>query len=335
MKQILITGGFGFLGGYLIEQLLLDPNNGVHVIDNLSTSPLPHARFLEEIGNPDRLTYDLATVQDYCKNSFDKPVDEIYHLASVVGPAGVLPHIGRIIQSIINDTYSLIRLAQHHRARLLDVSTSEVYGGGQKGYCSEALPKIVPAKPSARLEYGLGKMAAEVALQNLAQVQSLNTVIIRPFNISGPRQSSKGGFVLPRFVSQALRHQPLTVFGNGKQIRAFTHAKDIARGLALAMERGGSGEIYNLGNSNNKCTILELAERVIRIAGSRSKIKFVDPKTIYGLLYEEASDKYPDATKAALELDWQPALSLDDTVEEFIDYMSALPPDLFSLLAGD
>jgi UDP-glucose 4-epimerase len=334
MKRILVTGGFGFVGSHLIEELLIEPNNLVHVIDNLSTSPLPYERLLKEINPPDRLTYEICTVQDYRQQSFDKPVDEIYHLASVVGPAGVLPFMGRIIHSIVEDTYQLIELAQHHRARLLDVSTSEIYGGGQNGLCSEALPKIVPAKSSARLEYAVGKLAAEVALQNFSQVNSLDVVIIRPFNISGPRQSGKGGFVLPRFVAQALQGQDLTVFGNGKQIRAFTHVKNIASGLIQAMKQGHSGEAYNLGNSENKCTILELAQHVISISGSNSEIKFVDPKVIYGVLYEEANDKYPDATKANLELGWTPSRSLTKTVSEVINYMKNLPPDLFNLLAG-
>lgn len=309
--RILVTGGFGFLGSHLLEQILVeDPHHDVHVIDNLSTPAVDPNVFLAG-----RVKWRADSVQGYL-NDWDgkKPFDRIYHLASVVGPAGILPHVGRIVRSIVDDTYALADAAKRWDARLLDVSTSEVYGGGQEGYCSETMPKIVPAHTSVRLEYAVAKLAAETALLNLATVGTLDCVIVRPFNIAGPRQSGAGGFVLPRFVRAALDGTPLTVFGDGMQIRAFTHARDVARGLTAVMERGRTGEAYNIGNPDNRTTILDLANRVVTLADSRSPVEFVDPKTLYGPLYEEANDKYPDARKAQRELGWAPELGLDATI---------------------
>lgn len=334
MTKILVTGGFGFLGSHLIEGLLLDSNNYVHVVDNLSTSPLPLEFLLDELGRPARLTYSICSVAEYCQSSVPR-YDEIYHLASIVGPAGVIPHMGNIVKSIVDDTYYLMRIALESGARLIDVSTSEIYGGGQEGFCSESLPRIVPAKTSARLEYAVGKLASETALLNTCQVTNLNALIVRPFNISGPRQSGKGGFVLPRFVAAALRDQALTVFGDGQQIRAFTHVKDIADGIVLVAEKGKRGEAYNLGNPDNRCTINELADAVIRITGSNGNKVYVDPKTIYGPLYEEANDKFPDARKIMTELGWRPQYSRDQTIQQTATYMQALPKELFAELAGD
>jgi UDP-glucose 4-epimerase len=263
----------------------------------------------------------MCSVEEYCRTVDQAEFQQIYHLASVVGPAGVLPHAGRIVQSVVNDTYRLVELALRWQAKLVDVSTSEVYGGGQNGFCTEDYPKLVPAKVTVRLEYAVAKMASETAILNTCLVSPLKASIVRPFNIAGPRQSGKGGFVLPRFIAQSLRNEPLTVFGTGQQVRAFTHVKDMADGLIRAMERGGNGEVYNLGNPENRITVLELARRVIQLTGSKSEIAFVDPRDIYGPLYTEASDKYPDATRARRDLGWCPKYGTDwvilDAVEAY------------------
>lgn len=331
----LVTGGFGFIGSHLIEELLQDPKNEVHVVDNLSSNPLPLEHLLEELGPQPRLSYDICSVSDYCKNNGSSAgFDRIYHLASIVGPAGVLPHAGNIVNSIVSDTYCLIELARKCSARLLDVSTSEVYGGGQEGFCSESMPKIIPPQYTVRLEYAVAKLAGEVALVNTAKKGAVDTVIVRPFNIAGPRQSGVGGFVLPRFIGLALADKPLTVFGDGSQIRAFTHVKDMSRGIVLAMERGECGYIYNLGNPRNRCSINELADAVIKISGGNVGKVYVDPKEIYGPAYEEANDKFPDAQQAMEELGWQPIYSRDETIEQTLKYFQSLSPSLQRHLTG-
>ena len=334
MQRILVTGGFGFLGSHLLERLLQDPDSEIHVVDNLSSNPLPLEVLLDELGHPARLTHSLCSVADYCRGTPER-FDVIYHLASIVGPAGVIPHMGNIVKSIVDDTYDLMRLARQSGARLIDISTSEIYGGGQEGFCSENLPRIVPAQTSARLEYAVGKMAAETAIANTCQVSALDACIVRPFNISGPRQSGRGGFVLPRFVGLALRGEDITVFGDGQQVRAFTHVKDVAEGIALVAERGRSGEAYNVGAPDNRCTIDELASAVIRLTGSRSRKVYLDPKRLYGPLYVEANDKFPDASKIMAEIGWQPRYSRDEVIRDTAAYMRGLPETLRQhLLAG-
>lgn len=303
----------------MVEELLSDPSNQVHVVDDLSTSTLKTENFLRDLPS-DRLRYSVATVADYCADSRGDRFDQVYHLASVVGPAGILVHAGRIVRSIVSDTYSIIERATGWGAQVLDVSTSEVYGGGIDGLCSEDTPRIVPSRVTVRLEYAVGKIAAETALVNTSRVRGLHGVIVRPFNIAGPRQSFQGGFVLARFARQALLGEPLTVFGNGQQVRAFTHVKDMADGLVRAMRVGRSGEVYNIGNPANRLTILELAERVIELAGTKSRVDFVDPKQIFGPLYDEAKDKYPDASKAMTELSWTPRYGIDEVIRDSLEY---------------
>jgi UDP-glucose 4-epimerase len=341
-KRILVTGGFGFVGGHLIERLLKEDTPSrvrVHVVDNLSSNPIPYERLISEIsaslGKTDRLTWDLCSIAEWFdRNPAEGAWDEIYHLASAVGPAGVLQHAGHMIKSIVDDTYRLIELAQQRGVRLLDVSTSEVYGGGQEGYCSEEFAKIIPAKTTVRLEYAIAKLAAETAIQNTSTVGTLDAVIVRPFNIVGPRQSGVGGFVLPRFISYAMLNRPLTIFGGGTQVRAFTHVTDICSGIILAMRKGKRGEAYNIGNPENRITINELADLVLEVTRSQAGKIYVDPRSIYGPLYAEANDKYPNADRAMRELGWIPEFDARAVVAHTFEYMKSLPEDLWTNLAG-
>jgi len=318
---ILITGGFGFIGSHLVEKVLQRPRTRVHVVDNLSTSPIELSSYLEELPNLERLSYDICSVHDFFSRRDVPRFDEIYHLASVVGPVGVLKHGGRILQKMAGDTYDILDYALAHNTKLCDISTSEVYGGGRDGYCCEQDSMVIPPKISARLEYAVSKLASEVALVNTCRTTSLHATIVRPFNVAGPRQATQGGFVLPRFIKQALAGEPLTVYGEGKSVRAFTHVRDIVDGIMRTMALGKPGEAYNIGNPANKTTILALAQKVVLVTGSSSKVDFVDPKTLWGPLFEEANDKYPDADRAMTELGWHPQYELDAIVRETVEYI--------------
>jgi nucleoside-diphosphate-sugar epimerase len=344
MTNILITGGFGFIGGHLLNHLLNAPvrenanRPTVHVVDNLSTAPVPVETLLSDLNYPQGLTYDIADIYEWLRNGTGDDWDVIIHLASPVGPAGILNHAGIMAHEIIRDTVGLIQLAKRCNAILIDVSTSEVYGGGDQGLCHETMIRYVPAETTVRLEYAMGKLAAETSIINECAVNGLRAAIIRPFNVAGARQSGQGGFVLPRFVAQAMTGQSLTVFGDGSQLRAFTHVADIADGIVRVMNKlrknGKRGEVYNLGNPDNRISILELAERVLDVVGSNSDIVFVDGRTVYGKHYAEAADKFPDATKAMTVLKWKPEYSVQDTIQSVYNYMMFSEPTIFEQLAG-
>lgn len=322
--RVLVTGGFGFIGSHLVELLLgSDPDVRVHVVDNLVSSSIDVDAYLRQLTDRERLTYDVCSIAEHFARSDIPRYDEVYHLASIVGPVGVLQHGGRILRTIVDDMYTVADYAGSVGAHLCDVSTSEVYGGGRDGYCSENDSMIIPPRTSVRLEYAVAKLGCEVALMNLTRVNQLHATIVRPFNVAGPRQSPTGGFVLPRFIGQALAGEPITVYGEGNMIRAFTHVRDIADGIVRAQRCGKPGQPYNIGNPANKTMILELARRVVQATGSSSAIEFVDPKTLWGALFEEANDKYPDADRAMNELGWCPRYGLNEIIAESVNYIRA------------
>jgi UDP-glucose 4-epimerase len=332
MKNYLVTGGLGFIGSHLVSALLEDPQAQVTVVDNLMNKVFATDQLVEEIcgDKPGKLEVQVLSVAEFTpQKSFDK----IFHLASVVGPAAVLHYSGFITESIVRDTYKVIRLAQTHGAQLVNVSTSEVYGGGDRGFCQEETPRVFRGPASARQEYAAGKAACEVSIANLCSTGKLNAVTIRPFNVSGVRQLGQGGFVLPRFIGQAMQDLPLTVFGDGVQVRAFTDVRDIVSGILKVSEKGQNGEFYNVGNSANLITIRELAALVLQVTGSRSEIRLVDPKTLYGEHYEEAADKFPDASKVT-GLGWQPRFPLDQTVKAVHEWFLGLPKELMLQASG-
>ena len=312
-KRMLITGGLGFLGSYALEQYL--GKYDITIIDNLSTNVL-----LPDSPLAQKTNLIVSDVLDY-KWSKKDPFDVVLHLASPVGPVGILKHSGKMARIIIDDMYWCIEGAMLHNAPLVFISTSEIYGYRAQMEClKEDDYKILVGDYKVRNEYAISKLLGEIVLSNTAKVSDIHYHIIRPFNISGARQLKNGGFVMPTFVLQALNGDPITVYGDGTQIRSFTHAADIISGVDMILFRGVPNEIWNVGDPANRMTILELAERIKHATNSSSEIVFVDPKTIHGPLYEEAWDKVPDSTKISTQLGWNTTWKVEDIISDVIEY---------------
>jgi nucleoside-diphosphate-sugar epimerase len=309
--KALVTGGLGFIGSHLVDALLREGHD-VTIVDCLLSNAVPPENYAR------KCNVIICRVEDYTPTD---RFDVLFHLASVVGPAGVLPHSGNIGRQMVEGTAKMIDMAVDMGGRLIDVSTSEVYG--YSGYLTEDAPKIVNSKVTVRLEYGVGKLLTEIMIENTAKVKPLQWVIIRPFNVAGPRQQPTGGFVTPRFVRAAVRGLDLTIFGTGEQVRAFTHVYDIVEGILLASQTQHVNQIYNLGNPHNKITIREYAELINRLCGNRSRLVYMDGKQIFGPLFEEAFDKLPDSTEAQTLLGWEPKRTLEDIIRDYLaDYLS-------------
>jgi len=313
MRKAIVTGGLGFIGSHLVDMLI---KNGVEVfiVDNKTSNV---------IDGDDRCKVMVMSVNDSINNKFlPTDADVLFHLASFVGPSGILKHCGEMGNSIVNDTYNLGNFCVKNDILFVDISTSEVYG--HKSLLDENSEKIYPGKYKVRTEYAAAKMLGEIIIVNKAKVSNLKYHIIRPFNVAGKRQQPDGGFVLPRFVISCLTNQPVTIFGDGEQERAFTDVFDVCNAILKIVEYKESN-IWNIGNAGNRMTINELANRVIDHVIKRYPKKMfetihVDPKKIHGHLFSEAIDKIPYTEKMERLLNWKPKVSIDKTISDIIDY---------------
>ena len=301
MKAI-VTGAAGFIGSHLVDRLVAD---GWYVI---AIDDLSGGATTEHVNRDAQ--FIRTRVQDHIIRGLP---DVVFHLAGKVGPVGVTRHAGEIALDTIQSADVVGRWATERGCPLIDISTSEVYGSPDAPN-RETDPTIFLAPVSARKEYAIAKLAAETMLLNR---QYLDVKVVRFFNVTGPRQSPIGGFVIPRFVLQVLRGENLTVYAPGTQVRSFSHVDDIIDGLMLIHEKGVSGEVYNLGNPYNACTIEGLAKKVL--AHHEGQYVIVDPMTLHGPSFREAPDKLPDAGKV-MALGWRPTRGRDEIIEDVFDY---------------
>jgi len=312
MKQALITGGLGFIGCHLAERLFSDGVD-IIVVDNLQSNAIKP----EEVSRKYRVI--KKSIKDV--NFYRMHFDILFHLASPVGPVGVLNYSGQMAQMMIDDTNKVRDVCIDKNVPFIFVSSSEIYGHHQE--LDEDSQKVFPGKYSVRSEYGAAKMLAEISLVNMARVNpNLKYQIIRPFNVAGPKQLPDNGFVLPRFINQALTNCDLTVYGDGTQRRAFTDVRDIVDAIIHLANYKEINSIWNVGNPANEMSIGELAVRVLDIfkkigIETESKITNVDPKMLHGDLFEEVPDKIPYVKKLDTT-GWKPKFSFEKTVMDAI-----------------
>lgn len=302
--RYVVTGGLGFIGSHLAETLAIDGHE-VFIIDDGRTSAV-------------RTVYGTEVIHEQVQRAYwpDK-LDGIFHLAGPVGPVGVLNHAGYIVRDVIEMATTVAVEALVNHCPIVFVSTSEVYGL-QPQPVNERSPQVFGMDHSARKEYAVAKLAAETMLLNDATLTA-GVTIIRPFNVAGPRQQTRGGFVIPRFIDQAMRGIPLTVYVPGTQQRAFTHVLDIVDGIRLAMINVEGRQVFNLGNPLNVCTIEQLAAEVIEEVGRGGSIEMTDPTALWGSRFREAPDKIPDPALAIEKLQWHPTRDRATIIREAIE----------------
>jgi nucleoside-diphosphate-sugar epimerase len=312
MQKVVVTGGLGFIGSHVVDALLA-ADRDVTVIDSM-VAAVTDGR---EYEMSPRCVVHRVSIADYFAGGTDfAGVDLVVHAASHVGPAGILRHQSTLGADIVATTQQVVNACVEHGAALAAFSSAEVYG--RSGLLQESDDLVVPTHYNVRLEYAIAKTLTEAVTIN-SRHRGLRGLVIRPFNVAGPRQSRAGGFVMPTFVQQALSGRPLTVFAGGDQERAFLSANDLARFIADHMEAALETErpIFNLGSPANVTTVWGLAERVVERLGSGSPIEHADARLIHGPLYEEAESfqKLP-VLDAAAAVGWAPRIGLDDLIDE-------------------
>jgi len=316
--NVLITGGAGFIGSYLAEALL-EKGDTVRVIDDLSTGSLENVQHLQE--NPEfSLAVDTIMNENIMRELIGES-DIVYHLAAGVGVKYVIDNALESLLTNIRGTEIVLELADSNgKKKVILTSTSEVYGKNGEVPFKEESDRVLGSVYSTRWGYSMSKAVDEFLALAYWRERSLPTVAVRLFNTCGPRQTGQYGMVVPRFVQSALLGEPLTIYGDGTQTRCFTYVGDVIDALiALAEDDRAVGEVFNVGSSE-EVSIGELAERVIKLTGSTSEIRYISYEEAYGEGFEDMMRRVPDITKIQKLTGWTPRVNLDDLLATVIDY---------------
>lgn len=322
-ERVLITGGAGFVGSHLTEALLAK-GCGVTVIDDLSTGRWSNLQHLQHHHGL-RIIIASAAERDLVGKEVAEH-DLVYHLASAVGVKLIIDQPVKTVETIFNTTDVVLRACARYRRPVLLTSTSEVYGKSTALPFREDADVVMGATEKRRWAYACAKALDEfLALAHFYETD-LPVFIVRLFNTVGPRQTGQYGMVIPRFVSQALDGQPLSVYGTGEQRRCFASVKDVVRGLiALPHVQAASGKVVNLG-SQEEISIRDLAERVIELSNSESEIRFISYEEAYGSGFDDMHRRIPDLTRARTLIGWEPEECLDEIIKDVIQYMNGYRP---------
>jgi UDP-glucose 4-epimerase len=313
----LITGGAGFIGSHLADALLA-ADHRVLAIDNLSTGRLDNITHL--IDNP-AFHFARADITDgIVMDRLASQADVIIHLAAAVGVKLIVQHPVHTIETNVMGTEAVLQSALRYDCRVLLASTSEVYGKGSKIPFSEEDDVLLGPTSKSRWSYAASKMVDEFLALAYQHEHGLKAVPFRLFNTVGPRQTGRYGMVIPRFVRQALREEPITVYGDGSQSRCFCHVQDVTEAIiGLAEHAEALGQVYNIG-STEEITIGALAERVKAITQSNSPIVHVSYAEAYAPGFEDMQRRVPDASRIRTLLGWQPRHSLDEILQAVVEY---------------
>lgn len=312
--RYLITGGAGFIGSHLVEALL-DRGEEVTVLDNLATGRLDNLAHVEgrfEMVHGSVL--DALLVDDLVSSN-----DVVVHLAAAVGVRLIVEKPLHSLITNIRGSETVLEAAHRYRRKVLITSTSEIYGKNMDGPFKEDDDRVLGSTKVSRWGYSTSKAVDEILAFAYHRERGLPTVVVRLFNTVGPRQSPAYGMVVPRFVTQALAGEPLTVHGDGGQSRCFCHVEDVVRGLiGLLDEPRAEGDVFNLG-STEEITILELAERVIELTGSSSEVKLIPYEVAWEEGFEDMRRRVPDISRVRGLTGWEPRMSLAQTIADVGD----------------
>lgn len=318
--RVLITGGAGFIGSHLAEDYL-KRGDEVYVIDDLSTGSLENVRHLEK---NDRFHCIVDSVMNRDRMlELTGICDMIVHLAAAVGVKYIIDNPLHSIQTNIGGTEVVLELANKFRKKVLIASTSEVYGKHTHAPLTETDNVIYGPSTTWRWSYAAGKLIDEFMALAYHRTKKLPVLIVRFFNTVGPRQTGRYGMVIPNFVQQALRNEPITVHGDGTQTRTFTSVNDVTEAIVKLMDCPEAvGEVINIGG-DEEVTITDLALRVKEMTGSRSEIRYIPYSEAYEKDFEDMQRRVPDLSKIHRLVGFAPRAGLDDILGHVIEYFRA------------
>jgi UDP-glucose 4-epimerase len=315
--KYLITGGAGFIGSHLVEKLIARGDQVV-VFDNLSTGSAINLSGIKE-----KITFHEGNILN--KAAIDKLVSEsdyVVHLAAALGVLNIVNKPLGSLRTNLQGSEVVLEACDKYRKPVLIASTSEIYGKNDKVPLNEEDDRIIGHPLKSRWSYSEAKAVDESLAYFYFLANKLPIRIVRFFNTVGPRQVGHYGMVVPRFVSAALKDEPLSVYGSGDQIRCFCHVDDAVRALLLVMDSDKAvGEVFNVGN-NQQISIMELAKKVIEITGSTSSIEKIAYEKAYPEGFEDMQRRVPDISKIKQVLGWSPEINLDQIIKDIAAFNS-------------
>jgi UDP-glucose 4-epimerase len=317
-KRALITGGAGFIGSHLAEELL-ERGDEVFVLDDLSTGSIDNVEHLK--GRPG-FHYLIETVRNepVVAELIDR-ADVVFHLAAAVGVKLIVDAPVHTIETNVAGTEVVLKHAAKKRKLVLIASTSEVYGKNARVPFHEDSDLVLGATTKHRWAYACSKALDEFLALAYQRERGLPVIVVRLFNTVGPRQTGRYGMVLPRFVEQALAGEPITVYGDGTQSRSFSYVRDVVAALAsLAEVPHARGQIFNVGN-DREISIGELAERVRRAASSDSAIVRIPYEQAYEEGFEDMPRRVPDLTRIRSAIGYEPRVQIDEIIAEVVRHI--------------
>src|SRR5262245_23002448 len=319
--RVLITGGAGFIGSHLAEAYLRRGDE-VYILDDLSTGTVENIRHLQEHeAYRGRLFVIVDTVLHDDKTlELVGTCDIVMHLAAAVGVQYILENPLTSIVTNVHGAEIVLGICSRFKKKVLIASTSEVYGMQNHAPLRETDYCVYGPSTKSRWSYAASKLIDEFTALAYYRTKNLPVVIVRLFNTVGPRQTWRYGMVLPRFVKQALAHQPITVYGDGTQTRTFTHVKDVAKALVTLLDVPEAiGEVINVGGTE-EVSILQLAERVKARAESTSEIKLLPYSEVYPKDFEDMQRRVPSTDKLKQLISYTPNMKLDQILDDTINY---------------
>jgi UDP-glucose 4-epimerase len=315
-----VTGGSGFIGSHLCDRLSADGHD-VLVLDDLSTGRLSNIDHLLQAG---RVEFAEGSVLDRnLVHELLNEADACLHLASAVGVGLVVDRPVDTLLGNVRGTDTVLSATAARRKPLLLTSTSEIYGKSDGRTVSEESDRILGPTSKARWNYSTAKAFGEALALGYHRELGATNVVVRLFNTVGPRQTGAYGMVLPRLVRQALTGEPVTVYGDGRQTRCFTHVHDTVDAIVrLLASEAAAGQVLNVG-SDGEISISELAQRVIERAESASEIRLIPYGEAYAEGFEELGRRKPDTTALRALTGWEPERTVEDAIDDVILYERA------------
>lgn len=323
--KYLITGGAGFIGSHLSDELI-HRGHEVVIIDDLSTGRMEN---IEHLKADDAFHFAIETITN--ESVMDRLVyecDAIFHLAAAVGVDLIVNRPVEVIERNILGTEVVLKIANRYKKKVFMASTSEIYGKSESVPFREEDDRILGPTTRNRWCYSSSKAVDEFLGLAYFKEKNLPVVIGRYFNTVGPRQTGQYGMVVPRFVKQALRGDPISVFGDGCQSRCFTYVKDVVKASVDLLDHPEAvGQIFNIGN-DEEITINALADRILKLTGSKSEIQHIPYDVAYERGFEDMRRRIPDLSKIKKAIGYSPKVNLDETLGKIVEYIKQNDPEL-------